>query len=285
MHSLRRLVLSRNSRSISTLSDQLRMKFSKFKGGSVELTKDDRSGIAKVRINNPSKRNSMSGEMMVQLHDIVADLERWDKGKALILHGTSGFFCSGADLDMVKEINTPEQGSEMAAIMQASLSGLHDLPLISVALVEGRALGGGAEMTTACDFRLMVEGAQVQFVHMRMGLVPGWGSTTRLVHLLGPNTALHVLASGCKISGDRAINMGFAEGIIRDIDHPVEKAEMWLEQYTTGNTPEIVQVVKKTIVNARSVLPAESFKEERKLFASVWGGPANKAALESKIKH
>lgn len=275
----------RDRRLISTLADDLRSKFSKFKGGSVVLTKDEGSGVARIRIDNPSKRNSMSGEMMVQLHDAVTELQDWKNGKAVILHGTDGFFCSGADLDMVKDINTPEQGAQMATIMHAALTGLHELPLISVAVVEGRALGGGAEMITACDFRLMVQGAEVQFVHVRMGLVPGWGGTTRLVHLLGAKMALHILTSGCKITGERAVAMGFAEDIVHNTDNPLLEAERWLHQYTSGNDPEIIQVAKRTIVRASNLLPADSAREELKLFASVWSGPANREALKKNIRH
>lgn len=59
------------------------------------------------------------------------------------------------------------------------------LHLITAVLIEGRALGGGAELTTAADFRLMAHNAKVEFVHMRMGVLPAWGGTTRLTRLVG----------------------------------------------------------------------------------------------------
>lgn len=152
-------------RPLATLPDDLRSKFLGLKGGSIQLTKDDHTGIAELQFSNPSKRNSFSGEMMVKLHDAVTELRSWKEGKGLVFHSGGGsVFCSGGDLDMMKALNTPEQGAQMATIMHAALMGLRDLPLISVALVEGRALGGGAELTTACDFRILVPGAEIQFV-------------------------------------------------------------------------------------------------------------------------
>ena len=86
---------------------------------------------------------------MVRLAEAVDELEQWEHGKALILHGCEGSFCSGADLSIVKTINTPREGNLMCSFMQRTLSRLESLPLLSVAAVEGRALGGGAEVSTS----------------------------------------------------------------------------------------------------------------------------------------
>ncbi|KAG7273241.1 hypothetical protein CRUP_001337 [Coryphaenoides rupestris] len=78
-----------------------------------------------------------------------------------------------------------QDGMKMCMFMQDALTRLLRLPLVSVALVEGRALGGGAELTTACDFRLVTRDSRIQFVHKHMGLVPGWGGAARLVPIRG----------------------------------------------------------------------------------------------------
>ena len=128
---------------------EVRQKFKVLGSGDVTLTKlkGEREGTAVISLLNPERKNALTGFMMVRLAEAVDELEQWEHGKALILHGCEGSFCSGADLSIVKTINTPGEGNLMCAFMQRTLSRLESLPLVSVAAVEGRALGGGAEVS------------------------------------------------------------------------------------------------------------------------------------------
>uniref|UniRef100_A0A131Z2J3 Ethylmalonyl-CoA/methylmalonyl-CoA decarboxylase n=1 Tax=Rhipicephalus appendiculatus TaxID=34631 RepID=A0A131Z2J3_RHIAP len=210
-------------RRLTTLSDELRSKFSAFKGGTVELTKDDRTGIAEVHFSNPTKRNSFSGHMMVQLHDVVRELHSWKEG-------------------------------------------------------------GGAELTTACDFRVMVPGSEIQFVQVRMGLVPGWGGTTRLVRLLGAHEALELLASSRKVGAEEAHEIGLVDYVLQNYESPLAEAKNWLGQYIAGDA-HVIRTLKETIVKARELSTVDSLREELRLFSTVWSGPANREALKKKLKH
>ncbi|XP_037554389.1 ethylmalonyl-CoA decarboxylase [Dermacentor silvarum] len=272
------------ARRLATLSDELRSKFSAFEGGTVQLTKDYHAGIAEVHFSNPTKRNSFSGHMMLQLHDIVTELRSWKEGKGLVFYGGDGIFCSGGDLDMMKALNTPELGAQMATIMHSALTGLRDLPLISVALIQGRALGGGAELTTACDFRIIVPGAEIQFVQVRMGLIPGWGGTTRLVKLLGAHEALKLLSSGRKVGAEEALELGLVDYILQNYESPLDEARKWLGQYIAGDA-HVIRTLKETVVKARELSTDDSLREELRLFSTVWSGPANREALNRRIKH
>lgn len=117
--------------------------------GDVKLTRlsGNHGEIAVISLLNPERKNALTGNMMVKLAEAVDELEQWQNGKALVLRGSEGSFCSGADLSVVKAINTPEEGNLMCAFMQRTLTRLGKLPLVSVAAVEGRALGGGAEVS------------------------------------------------------------------------------------------------------------------------------------------
>ena len=128
---------------------EVRQKFKVLGRGDVTLTKltGRQEGTAVISLLNPERKNALTGYMMVKLTEAVDELEQWEHGKALILHGCEGSFCSGADLSIVKTINTPREGNLMCAFMQRTLSRLESLPLVSVAAIEGRALGGGAEVS------------------------------------------------------------------------------------------------------------------------------------------
>lgn len=132
--------------------EEVKKKLQQFPGGSIDLQKKD-DGIGILTLNNPSKKNAFSGAMILQLLEKVIELENWTEGKGLIVRGAKNTFSSGSDLNAVKALGTPEDGMALCMFMQNTLTRFMRLPLISVALIQGWALGGGAEFLTACDFR------------------------------------------------------------------------------------------------------------------------------------
>ncbi|XP_028281661.1 ethylmalonyl-CoA decarboxylase isoform X1 [Parambassis ranga] len=269
--------------------EEVREKLQAFPGGSIDLLKQD-SGIAVLTLNNPSRMNAFSGSMMVDLEERVSELENWTDGKGLIIQGVAETFCSGSDLNAVRAISNPQDGMKMCMFMQNTLTRLLRLPLISVALVEGRALGGGAELTTACDFRLMAPGSVIQFVHKHMGLVPGWGGAARLVRIVGSQNALKLLGGAVKVDSKLGLDIGLADGVLQarqeaeGTDSPLQLADNWLSRYTKGPAP-VIQAVKKVVLSGRELPLSEALRTEKDVFGTVWGGPANLQALASKSKH
>ncbi|KAK5862640.1 hypothetical protein PBY51_018011 [Eleginops maclovinus] len=265
--------------------EEIQEKLQAFPGGSIDLLTQE-SGLAVLTINYPSRMNAFSGSMMVDLEERVSQLEGWTDGKGLIVQGASGTFCSGSDLNAVRAISNPQDGMKMCMFMQNTLTRLLRLPLISVALVEGRALGGGAELSTACDFRLMASGSVIQFVHKHMGLVPGWGGAARLVRIVGSQNALKLLGGAVKVDPELALQIGLADDILQEegTGTPLQRAENWLSIYTKGPAP-VIQAVKKVVLSGRELLLSEALRTEKDVFGTVWGGPANLQALASKSKH
>jgi ethylmalonyl-CoA/methylmalonyl-CoA decarboxylase len=160
--------LRRHFSAVSTIREELR----KYGGGSVSVELN--GPIANITLANPARRNALTPFMMASFADVVDRLERWDDGSCVILQGAEGWFCAGMDLSFaVDEMMTPAAGRKMCLLMTDTLNRLHNCNLISVAVIEGGALGGGAETSTACDFRVIEQSAFVHFVHPRMGVTPG----------------------------------------------------------------------------------------------------------------
>jgi ethylmalonyl-CoA/methylmalonyl-CoA decarboxylase len=143
-------------------------------GGSVDLEKDDRTGIARLTLNSPKSCNALSGSMMAQLADIMDELSGdggWPEGRGLILtaaKNSANIFCAGGDLATVRRIGSHEQGFKMALLMNAVTRQLRSLPLITVALLDGSAVGGGAELVSCTDHRLVTPDSHVTFVQARV---------------------------------------------------------------------------------------------------------------------
>ncbi|XP_020372649.2 ethylmalonyl-CoA decarboxylase [Rhincodon typus] len=265
--------------------DDIKEKLQQLPGGSIDLQKDQ-NGIATLIINNPERKNAFSGTMMLDFRDRVEELEHWTNGKGLIMRGAENTFCSGSDLSAVKAMSNPEDGLSICMFMQNTLTRLLRLPLISVALVQGKALGGGAEVTTACDFRLTTSGSEIRFVHKLMGLVPGWGGATRLIKLIGYRNALKLLSSAQPVNPATGLKIGLVDEILTSTDEAgcLEEAENWLNQYTNGSS-QIIRAIKNVVVSGRELSQEESLKNEKSIFGTLWGSPANLKALAQNIKH
>ena len=220
---------------------------------------------------------------MLDLHAHVSDLEKWETGKAVILAGVGGIFCSGGDLGIAQELDK-NGGGLMSKFMHNLTSKLLNLPLVSVAAINGYAIGGGAELATACDFRIMSSKAKTGFVQVKLNVAPGWGGGTRLVKLLGRTKALELLISGAVIDATQALEWGFANEIVPETEDIVEEGQKWLMHNCKGNASTI-QVLKTLVAVASNRDMESSLVSERDEFCKLWGSPSHREAFAKKTKH
>jgi enoyl-CoA hydratase/carnithine racemase len=116
-----------------------------------------------------------------------------------------------------------------------------------------------------------------------MGITPAWGGCTRLVRTVGYTKALDLLTTGRRVSGEEALHIGLADSIV-DTNNAFTEASEWLKVRIDCDA-EVLKTLKTMAQNAREMSYHESLAEEKRLFAPLWGGPANHAALTQKIKH
>lgn len=152
------------------------------------------------------------------------------------------------------------------------------------------ALGGGAELTTACDYRLMcsetADTTAIGFVHVKMGLVPAWGSVGRLMAIVGRQRALDLLLDGRPLRAAEAVIGGLVDGTAAT----VVDAAKWLCRKTDHDV-NVVRAIKRAWLchdghgHGQQRSDEIALDEERRIFAPLWGGTANQAALERNVKH
>ena len=224
---------------------------------------------------------------MLELEQQVIELENWDNGRGVILNGKNNSFCSGIDLSLIKEMQRSESKEHpylLSSFMQRLLTRLYVMPLVSVALVEGAALGGGAELTTSCDMRVMSQNASIGFVQTKMGLSFAFGSSFRLVNILGRQEALKVLTSARVMGAEEARGRGLVDEMLQTHKDPLEETKEYLTRFSTG-APEVIAAAKQSISNNINMHHLEVVNtRERNIFASLFGGPANLDALKKKPK-
>ena len=191
-------------------------------GGNIHM--NHRGSYIELIIDNAKKRNSITGKMMNQFAEIVDKLvpaystsgaENSVVGVILTGSGKDAF-CSGADLTLAREVlNTPAKGGLMSAFMTDALNRLRQSDLISICSLNGPALGGGSEIVTACDFRIMPsdENNYIQFIHAKIGACPGWGGARRLTSIVGRNQALLACAGSLKLTPQKALDMHLVDAL------------------------------------------------------------------------
>lgn len=254
--------------------------------GSVQLRLDPTvPRRAWLEIENPGKKNAFSGKMMAELHDAMEALQHdreFDQATTLMVQGKSGYFCSGADLGVLSGF-TREQGLEMSHLMQVCLQDLRDLPLVSLALIDGGAMGGGTELACSCDFRIFDADATFQMVQTKLGLVPGWGGGSRLVQIVGRKNAIRILCSAKGFSAQECLQIGLADVVAENGSSTATAADVFAAPFDQGaKYPGAVRKAKSLIGVADGAAGMEAALEyERGAFASVWQAKENLDALEN----
>lgn len=181
-----------------------------------------------VQLNRPDKRNALNLGMINALHDIVDRAEE-EKPLTLTIRGLPGYFCAGADIaeyhSAASEAAHRQRFTENARDLCRRLTSIES---IVVAVVDGIALGGGFELVLSAD--LVVSGSSSSFAlpEVRLGLIPGWGGTQRLVRFVGPNRAKELIMTGTPMSAATAADAGIVTLLVPPGESVDEAAETYL---------------------------------------------------------
>ncbi len=180
----------------------------------IEATAD---GVATVVINRPSRRNAFDSEVIGALHEAFETLEAADGVRVVFVRGAGGTFSAGADLVWMREAAqlSESDNREDAMAMAEMLHRLHRLPMLTVALVEGSALGGGAGLVAACDMAIATRDARFAFSEVKLGLVAATISPY-VVAAIGSRRARALFATGRAFDGPTALGLGLVDEIVDD---------------------------------------------------------------------
>ena len=169
--------------------------------------------LALITLDRPEALNALS---FGQLHDLsrmldsIADSDT----RALLVTGAGDrAFSAGADIKELMGRSLVEQRAG-AMLGQSVLAKLDQLPLPSIALINGYAFGGGLELALACTFRLAAPSARLGFPEIKLGLIPGYGGTQRLPRLIGEARATELILTGRTVAADEAERIGLVNHII-----------------------------------------------------------------------
>jgi enoyl-CoA hydratase/carnithine racemase len=177
---------------------------------------DDAVGV--ITLNRPQALNAMNVDMLESLGDVLVRVDADRSVRAVVLTSAGDkAFCVGADLKgRAQEYESGAASDPLARLVHETFGHLEALSQPVIAAIRGYALGGGLEMTLACDLRVAAEGARLGFPEARVGSMPGAGGTQRLPRLIGLARAKELLFTGERIDAATAHQLGLVNRVVPD---------------------------------------------------------------------
>jgi enoyl-CoA hydratase len=176
-------------------------------------------GVVLVTINRPEKLNALNAQVMGELDDAFARVEREAAIRGLILTGAGEkAFVAGADIADLARL-TPAEARETSLRGQRVFRRLERMGKPSIAAINGFALGGGLELALCCTIRVASPNAKLGQPEVKLGITPGYGGTQRLPRLVGRGRALEMLLTGEAVGAEEALRIGL-------VNHVVPRAEL-----------------------------------------------------------
>ena len=162
-----------------------------------------------VTLCRPEVRNAIDRQMVSELHLVCGELE--EEPRMLLVTGEGSAFASGADL---REMRERGRDDALRGINSGLFERVATLPMPTVAAVNGPAIGGGAELAYACDFRIASSNATIANPEVNLGIMPAAGACWRLRQLVGLSVAREVLLAGRVLSADEALAVGLVTQVV-----------------------------------------------------------------------
>jgi enoyl-CoA hydratase/carnithine racemase len=173
-----------------------------------------RGSTAWVTLNRPDVRNALSRDVNLRLQELASGFDEREDIHAVVITGAGDkAFCAGADLKERRGVPAAETGTYLNAIAGA-INGWGDVRKPTICAMNGSAYGGGLELALACDFRILVEDAEVGLTEVRLGIMPGAGGTQRLPRLIGEARAKELILLGRRITAARALELGLVHQVV-----------------------------------------------------------------------
>jgi enoyl-CoA hydratase len=238
---------------------------------------DDRPDRLHVRLHRPEVRNAIDRAMVLELHEVCAGLEA--SPRILIISGGGGVFASGADIAELRERTAADA---LKGINSRLFGRVAALPMPVIAAIDGWALGAGAELAYAADFRIASNRARIGNPETSLGIMAAAGATWRLPELVGEPLAKEILLAGRVLDAQEAL----AARLVTEVHEPeaLATAADALADRIARQDPLAVQLTKSVLRAPRAEHPEVDERAQSRLFESPEKYTRMTAFLEKRAK-
>jgi enoyl-CoA hydratase len=184
--------------------------------------------------------NALGHALIEGLEAACDAFDRAGVGGVVVASSLERFFAAGADLKLLERLDADGFGRYLRRL-RGVLERIARSHWVSVAAIDGHALGGGLELAMACTFRVASARAKLGLPEVKLGLLPGAGGTQRLPRLIGRSRALDLLVGGHSVGGEEAHQIGLVD---RLADEPLEAAAAWAAELAAGPRLAIKAIIR-----------------------------------------
>lgn len=201
-------------------------------------------GVLRVTIDRPGKHNALSRDVLSGIRAAMEQASLEPDLACVLLRGAGGqYFAAGGDLRDLCSVRSATETEEMVIEARGALDAVRDCAVPVIALVNGDAIGGGAELAVACDLRILAAHARIGYIHGRLNVSTGWGGGTDLFDLVGRARALRMLARAEMVTAADALASGLADAVAGPGDELDDYAAGFLEP-RLQQSPRLLRIFK-----------------------------------------
>jgi methylglutaconyl-CoA hydratase len=206
-------------------------------------------GLAVVTINRPDVHNAFNMELIAELTDAFKTIAAEETIRMMILRGAGPSFSAGADLNWMKRAaeHTREDNVRDALNLAEMLQSLYEMPQMTLAMVQGAAMGGGAGLVAACDMAVAMANAKFRFSEVRLGLTPATISPY-VIDAIGPRQARALFVTGEIFDAGHAEKIGLVHYVVEDLAE-MTKMEEHIANLVFSAAPGAVADCKKLVAD------------------------------------
>ena len=224
------------------------------------------NNIITLTMSNPPA-NLLSKALLTEINTFLDSLAQSPQAKVLILTGAGSFFIVGADVKEIANIQGAANGTEASLLGQRVIGKLEQLPVATIAAINGHCLGGGNELAMACSIRIASDRARFGQPEINLGIIPGFGGTQRLPRIVGLSRALELMLTGDLINAQTAFEIGLVNKVIPEAE--VMKQALGLAKKIASKSKKAVERILKASQEGLQGSLEKGLQLESQLFGQI----------------
>lgn len=209
----------------------------------IQMTKED--GVATIQFVPNSGVNIFSSRVIGALGRTIEKVAADPHIRFVVFRGHGKVFLAGADISEMMQFDE-DQGHAFATNGHHVFNAIESLPQVTIAAMNGHAMGGGCELAMACDFRIMVANGRIGQPETRLGLIPGWGGTQRITRYVPLGWAKRLLFSGDTITAETAKQIGLVDELVPSAEELDDALAKFMKSIAAG-APAAIRRVKRAM--------------------------------------
>ncbi len=225
-------------------------------------------GIAVVTISRPKAMNALNTAFFDEMNALLDELLADDNIRVMIITGEGKAFVAGADIAEMVNMDQ-QQGQKFSEYGQRTFDRIEAMPFPVIAAVNGFALGGGCELSMACDFRIASAKAKFGQPEVNLGLIPGYAGTQRMSRLIGLADALYLLYTADMIGAEEALRLKLVQKVVEP--EALMDEVMKIAKNIASKGPQAVRKVKAVTRQGLNTSFGDGSAIESKEFGSLFG--------------